>query len=48
MLDVLWSLTTYERLVADWQFDPKEAIRGVTWVMGLIQDAIRRGRRPDR
>jgi AcrR family transcriptional regulator len=48
LLDVLWSLSTYERLVADWQLDPKEAIRGVTWVMGLIQEAIRRGRRPDR
>jgi AcrR family transcriptional regulator len=48
MLDALWSITTYERLVADWQLDPKEATRGVTWVMGLIQEAIRRGRRPDR
>jgi AcrR family transcriptional regulator len=48
MLDALWSITSYERLVADWQLDPKEAIRGVTWVMGLIQEAIRRGRRPDR
>jgi AcrR family transcriptional regulator len=48
MLDVLWSVASYERLVADWQLDPKEAIRGVTWVMGLVADAIRSGRRPDR
>jgi AcrR family transcriptional regulator len=48
VLDVLWSMGTYERLVADWALDPKEAIRGATWVIGLVQDAIRQGRRPDR
>jgi AcrR family transcriptional regulator len=48
MLDVLWSVASYERLVADWKLDPDEAIRGVTWVMGLVQDAIRQGRRLDR
>jgi AcrR family transcriptional regulator len=47
MLDVLWSAASYERLVADWELDPAEAIRGVTWVIGLVEDAIRRGRRPD-
>jgi AcrR family transcriptional regulator len=46
-LDVLWSVTSYERLVADWDLDPKEAIRAVTWVMRLVEDAIRQGRRPD-
>jgi len=48
MLDVLWSVASYERLVADWKLDPKEAIRGVAWVMGLLEDAIRNGRRPER
>jgi AcrR family transcriptional regulator len=48
VLDVLWSMGTYERLVADWALDPKEAIRGATWVIGLVHDAIRQGRRPDR
>jgi AcrR family transcriptional regulator len=46
MLDVLWSVASYERLVADWKLDPEEAIRGVTWVMGLVAGAIRKGRRP--
>jgi AcrR family transcriptional regulator len=46
MLDVLWSVVAYERLVADWELHPKEAIRGLTWVIGLVQDAIRDGRRP--
>jgi AcrR family transcriptional regulator len=47
MLDVLWSVASYERLVADWKLDPDAAIHGVTWVMGLVQDAIREGRRPE-
>ena len=28
MFDVLWSVVSYERLVADWRFPPKDAIRG--------------------
>ena len=46
MLDVLWSIVAYERLVADWELEPPEAIRGVTWVIGLVEDAVRHGRRP--
>jgi AcrR family transcriptional regulator len=46
MLDVLWSVVAYERLVADWELDAKEAITGLTWVIGLVQDAIRNGHRP--
>jgi len=41
MLDVLWSVGSYERLVADWGLDPDEAIAGVTWVIGLVERAIR-------
>ena len=47
MLDVLWSVGAYERLVADWHLEPSEAINAVTWVMGLVEDAIRTGRRPE-
>jgi AcrR family transcriptional regulator len=46
ILDVLWSPMSYERLVTDWQLGPKEAIRGVTWVIDLVEDAIRRGEGP--
>jgi AcrR family transcriptional regulator len=46
VLDVLWSVMSYERLVADWHLEPEQATRGVTWVIGLVEDAIRRGRRP--
>ena len=42
MLDVLWSVVSYERLVVDWELDPKDAIRGITWVIGLVEDAVRR------
>ncbi len=46
MFDVLWSVMSYERLVADWDLQPEQAIRGVTWVIGLVEEAIRNGRRP--
>ena len=48
MFDVLWSVVAYERLAADWRLHPKDAIRGVTWVIGLLEQAIRKGRRPAR
>jgi AcrR family transcriptional regulator len=48
MFDVLWALSSYERLVADWQLDGDEAIRGITWVMDLLEGAITDGRRPPR
>lgn len=46
MLDVLWSVASYERLVVDWDIDPKRAATGVTWAISLVVDAILSGRRP--
>ncbi len=46
MLDVLWGVVSYEKLVVDWEQDPKDAIRAITWVIGLVEDAIRDGRGP--
>ena len=46
MFDVLWALSSYERLVADWQLDHDEAVRGITWVMSLLEQSIREGSRP--
>jgi AcrR family transcriptional regulator len=46
MFDVLWSLGTYERLVVDWQVDEKRAIGGIAWVIGLVEEAVRKGRGP--
>ncbi|HVN51183.1 MAG TPA: helix-turn-helix domain-containing protein [Acidimicrobiales bacterium] len=46
MLDVLWGLTTYERLVADWGLDRDQAVAGISWVVGLVEQAIRDGQAP--
>lgn len=46
MLDVLWSIASYERLVADWGLHPSQAIRGVTWMLRLVEDAVRNGPGP--
>jgi AcrR family transcriptional regulator len=46
VLDVLWSVATYERLVSDWDMDCAEATRTVAWAIGLVVDAVERGRRP--
>lgn len=46
MFDVLWGVAPYERLVADWGLEPDHAVRGITWVIGLIEQAVREGQRP--
>jgi AcrR family transcriptional regulator len=46
LFDVLWSVASYERLVADWQLDRAQAVRGITWLVRLVEEAVRDGRRP--
>ena len=46
MFDVLWSPVSFERLAMDWELDAADAIAGITWVIGLVEDAIRHGRHP--
>ena len=46
MFDVLWSVASYERLVVDWQIDHERASQGLTWVIGLVEEAVRTGRGP--
>lgn len=46
MFDVLWSVATYERLVVDWKIDSEQAVHGITWVINLVEDAVRNGRGP--
>jgi AcrR family transcriptional regulator len=48
VLDVLWSLGAYERIVVDWQLDRDEAIRAIMWAIGLVNEAVHEGRRPAR
>lgn len=47
MLDVLWGLPSYQRLIGGWGFESAAAARGVSWVIGLMTEAIREGRGPD-
>jgi AcrR family transcriptional regulator len=46
MFDVLWALSSYERLVTEWQLDHEDAVRGITWVMGLLEAAVTEGPPP--
>jgi AcrR family transcriptional regulator len=46
MFDVLWSVASYERLVADWGLDSDDAALAITWTIGLIAGAVRDGRPP--
>jgi AcrR family transcriptional regulator len=46
VLDVLWNVATYERLVTDWEMDRDQAIETVSWAIGLVEDAVRQARRP--
>jgi AcrR family transcriptional regulator len=48
LLDLLWSVSSYERLARDWSLDADESVRGLTWVIGLIEAAIRAGEPPPR
>lgn len=46
LLDMLWSVGVYERLVAVWGLGTGQATEAVTGLIGLLVDAIREGRRP--
>ena len=46
MLDVLWAPVAFERLVTDWELEPKEATAAITWTIGLVQHALNDGPRP--
>jgi len=46
VFDVLWSVASYERLVVDWEIDHERAVRGMAWVIGLVEQAVRDGRGP--
>jgi AcrR family transcriptional regulator len=46
VLDVLWSVASYERLALDWQLSADDAIRGLSWAAGLVHDAIVAGEAP--
>ena len=48
MLDLLWGLSSHDRLTGEWDLDSEDAIRAMTWVIELVETAIRAGQRPPR
>ena len=46
LLDVLWSVGAYERLVRDWQLTPDDAVQALVWAIGLVDSAVRQGNPP--
>ena len=46
VLDLLWAVGSYERLVADWDMDPEQAVGALGWAIEVIIDAILVGRCP--
>lgn len=43
VLDVFWNVPSYERLTMVWNFDPSQAASAVTWLIRVMQAAIRAG-----
>ncbi|HEY7068773.1 MAG TPA: TetR/AcrR family transcriptional regulator [Acidimicrobiales bacterium] len=46
LLDVLWNLPSYERLVGAWGLPPEEATRAITWLMAKLIRAVEDGEPP--
>jgi AcrR family transcriptional regulator len=46
LFDVLWSVGSFERLTVDWRLPPQQARDALTWLIGLVEQAVRSGRRP--
>jgi AcrR family transcriptional regulator len=45
-IDAYWSVTVYQRMVSTWDLDTEQATGAVTWVIDLIETAVRTGRGP--
>jgi AcrR family transcriptional regulator len=46
LLDVLWNLPSYERLVDVWNLSSDDATGAITWLIGRVVQAVRDGERP--
>jgi AcrR family transcriptional regulator len=46
VLDVLWNLPAYERLMTAWNLEASQATEALTWAISVVTEAIRSGRRP--
>jgi AcrR family transcriptional regulator len=43
VLDVLWSVASFERIVTKWALDSEDATQAIIWAIGLVIDALREG-----
>jgi AcrR family transcriptional regulator len=46
LLDVFWSVPTYERMRGAWGLSEQQVTDAISWVISLIEDAIADGRHP--
>lgn len=46
LFDVLWSVGSFERLTVDWQLPQQQARDALTWLIGMVEEAVRAGRYP--
>ena len=46
MLDMLWDIPPYQRLLSVWGLESDSASQAVTWMIGLIESAIENGQKP--
>jgi hypothetical protein len=46
ILDVPWSVASYERLLTGWEIAPEDATKALTWAIGLVSTAIQEGLSP--
>lgn len=46
VLDVLWSVPAYDRMIGSWGLDAEQTVEAITWIIGLANDAIQQGHKP--
>jgi AcrR family transcriptional regulator len=44
--DLLWNPANFERFSSGWQLDQRSVIKLIRWAVGLLQEAMRQGKRP--
>lgn len=46
-LDIFWQPSTHERLLNGWNFDSDQSLATLSWLIDLVESAVREGRRPE-
>ncbi len=46
VFDSFWNPPLYERMVEAWNMSPEHAVRAITWLVKLVEEATRDGRQP--